>query len=176
MPAPNQMSFVVTIFLILLLECNSLTFLSKTDSFAEYPAWSTKFSGNLEFEFQTFNPSSLLLYTEEISDSPNDRKSFLRLSLRRGSLYLVVQMGDEDFLSKKDKEFGAHMNDLKWHKVLIIRDKNKTTVTLDNRWSFVLINEGKLRYLPVNSSLFVGGISKEALTSLVNGQLKLIPR
>jgi len=168
----------VTIVLFLLHFCDCITFLSREDSFAEYPPWSARLSGSLEFEFKTFNPRSLLIYAEEISDSPNDRKSFLKLSLLHGSLNLVVQMGGEDSRSKKTKRFSANLNDLRWHKVRIVRDKNKTTVTIDGRWSFDLTNQGTISELPVNSSLFVGGVNKEKLKDLVSGRIKLnqIPR
>ena len=168
----------VAIALFLLHFCDCITFLSREDSFAEYPPWSARLSGSLEFEFKTFNPRSLLLYAEEISDSPNDRKSFFKLSLLHGSLNLVVQMGGEDSRSKKTKRFSANLNDLRWHKVLIVRDKNKTTVTIDDSWSFVLINQGTILELPVNSSLFVGGVNKENLEKLVSGRIRLnqIPR
>lgn len=179
MSAPSKMLFsAVTVLIYLMNLCDCITFLSKEDSFAEYPPWRTKFSGSLEFEFKTFNPRSLLLYAEEVSDLPNDQRSFLKLSLLHGSLSLVVQMGGEDYPSKKIKRFGANLNDLRWHKVLIIRDKNKTTVTIDGRWSFVLINEGDLLNLPVNSSLFVGGVNKEVMDKAVSGRIRhnLIPR
>ena len=179
MPVTSKMFFsALTVLISLMNLCDCITFLSKEDSFAEYPPWRTKLSGSLEFEFKTFNPRSLLLYAEEASDLPNDRRSFLKLSLLHGSLSLVVQMGGEDSLSKKTKRFGANLNDLRWHKVLIIRDKNKTTVTIDGRWSFVLVNEGDLLNLPVNSSLFIGGVNKKVLDKAVSGRIRqnLVPR
>ena len=174
----NMFLPAVSIMLSVLHLSKCITFLSREDSYAEYPPWEAKTSGRLEFEFKTFNPWSLLLYAEEVSDLPNGQKSFITLSLRHGSLRLVVQMGGDDFRSKRTLDnFGVNLNDLRWHKVVIIRDKNKTILSLDGR-SWDLINEGKLLHLPVNSSLFVGGVHREILHKVVSARIKQnqIPR
>ena len=152
-----------------------LTLLSGSNSYAEYPPWTADVSGKIEFRFKTFNPTSLLLYIEEQSSKNQEEKSFLELSLLDGSMKLVVQMGGEDYWSKKQRRFGGNLNDLKWHSVQIIRDKRKTTLKVDN-WSFSLINTGEADQLSVNSSLYVGGLPKELRGSVVNGRIFYTPR
>ena len=104
-----------------------------------------------------------------------DKHSFLQLSLENGGIRLVVQMGGEDFGSKKQRRFGANLQDLEWHTVQIHRSYQNTTVKVDN-WSFKLVNTGDLRTLPVNSDVYVGGVPSRLKKRLVNGRLSYIPR
>lgn len=150
--------------------CTCLTFLSDSDSYAEYRTWNANVTGTLQFRFKTFKPTAVLLYIDEVSNRPEDEKSYLELSLERGSLKLVVQMGGEGRLSKKEGRFRPRFstfNDMNWHKVKILRNRSKTTVKVD-QWSFEVVNQGKIDYLPVNSSLFVGGVSKMFESKIVN--------
>lgn len=172
----QKVYLIVIVILALNHSYNCLTFLSKEYSFAEFPPWSARYSGSLELEFKTANPTSLLIYAEEISRKPSDEKSFIQLNLLHGSLKLVVQMGGESFWSSKKTLIGVNLNNLKWHKVVIMRVKNKTSITLDGRWSLTLTNEGDLKYLPVNSSLFIGGVGKERLRKVVSGRVRRAQR
>ena len=150
--------------------CSSLTFLSDSDSYAEYRTWNANTTGILEFRFKTFKPTAMLLYIDEVSNRPEDEKSYLELSLDRGSLKLVVQMGGEGRMSKKERRFRprfSSFNDMNWHKVKILRNRSKTTVNVD-QFSFAVINQGKIDYLPVNSSLYVGGVSRMFESKIVN--------
>eukprot|EP00795_Rhopilema_esculentum_P007522 gene7522-13303_t len=169
--------YVLSVISMILDLCDCLSFLSPKTSYAEYPAWTASVNGKLEFEFKTYEMQSLLLYVEEIGHFQRyDDRSYLKLELRKGGLYLIVQMGGSDSASKKRKRFGAGLNDLKWHKVVIQRNGIKTVVMID-KWKFDVNNEGGvLSYLPINSSLYIGGVPHSKLGSAVDKGLDKTPR
>lgn len=159
--------FIFAAILALMHASNCLTFLNRSESYAEYPAWNSVHDGRLQLEFRTYLPTSLLLYAEEISKRPSDERSFMKVSLLNGRLNVIIQMGGEDERSKKHVLHYGNLNDMKWHKLVIIRDKNKTKLSIDGH-PLVVVNDGEQNYLPLNSSLFIGGVNSKVLKNPIS--------
>eukprot|EP00794_Sanderia_malayensis_P004633 gene4633-5240_t len=167
---------ILLISSMILDRCNSITLLSRSSSYAVYPPWPANVTGRLEFRFKTSNPNSLLLYIEEENNEKDrDDKSYLQVSLQQGAIKLEVQMGGTDFWSKKHRVFGLDLNDLEWHSVEIKRKRRSTTLKID-QWSFNIINTGMASTLPINSSVYVGGLPNQLRRKVVNGRVFYTPR
>ena len=153
------------------------TFTKMKSSYIKYEQWDVTELGALTFKFKTHNHYGLIFYSDN-SKSSSTEESFISLALNYGKLSLTVQMGAEDYRSKKSEDIGTDLNDLKWHYVEIKRKGRETTIKLDNNPNTekILINDGEQSKLVLNSGLFFGGISPELIDNLVDGSILSVPR
>ena len=156
----------------------TFTFLDHSSSYIEYTQWDAAEAGNLTFSFKTHKPYGLLLYSDN-NKNIGSGESYINLKLKYGNLKLTVQMGGEDYKSKQVKELKVDkkLNDLKWHKVSLQRNKRLTVLEIDDgKYRATLMNQGEEDRLFLNSGIFIGGISKEMKTSLIDRTVLTTPR
>merc|ERR1711962_868096 len=83
--------------------------------------------------------------------------------LRRARFYIRIQIGDEDYKSKKELEVGENLDDMQWHTVQLDRNGKETGVILDGSKPKYLQNDGVGETLTLNSGLYVGGVPDEII-------------
>ena len=104
----------------------------------------------LRFRFKTFLPDALLLYMDDEGNT-----NFLRLELIRGKLRLTCSYGSR-FGPMADETRGENLNDLAWHRVLVERNRDNTTIYLDNLPKLAVESREK-KGLIVKSPIYFGG-------------------
>ena len=171
------MKLLVTAFLIAFTFNDVIycyTFKSKTSSYIHFEQWDATENGVLKFKFKTFNPYGLLLYSDN-SRSSNSVESFIAVKLNHGKVLVTVQLGSEDYKSKKSGTIGNNLDDINWHHVEIHRRGRETKFMVDKE-ELVLINDGEYKTLELNSGLYFGGISQQLASSLIDQTIKALPR
>ncbi|XP_057311310.1 neurexin-3-like isoform X2 [Hydractinia symbiolongicarpus] len=155
--------------------CLTYTFVNRAASYIQYEHWDASDTGVVKFKFKTYNHYGLLLYSDN-SKSSNSVESFIVVKLNSGKLSLTVQMGAEDYKSKKSGQIGKNLHDLKWHHVEIHRTGRETKLVLDKDDEVMLINDGEHDKLELNSGVFFGGISKQMAADVVDKRVRALPR
>lgn len=128
-----------------------LRFSKDPTAFAVFKSWNAKTNGNLTFHFKTDNKNGFLVYEDD-----RGQCQYIYLSLADGRLRLRLKMGNCD--ETQTLLVGHNLANGQWHKVIVQRNYEWTTITVDN-WTNSTIYKGKGRQiLGVQSDLFVGGI------------------
>ena len=152
------------------------TFVDLKTSYIKYKQWPANRFGTLTFRFKTSSPHGLLLYSDNSKTKLSTSQSFIKLQLLKGELEFTVQTGSEDYKSKKIAMIGKNLNDLKWHEINITRNDRETIILLNKLSEKILINDGEHDELDLNSDIYVGGVSEQIATSLVDGAVLAMPR
>ena len=166
----------ILILLTLIQTIHGYTFLNKRTSYLLYKQWNAKTYGKLKFKFKTHNPSGLLLYSDNSETKNSINENFIAIKLNYRKIEITIQMGGEDYLSKKKEEIGENLDDLEWHTIEVLRDNRKTTVTLDSIESVVIENKGEVQELELNSGVYFGGISRSLEKKLRDKTILALPR
>ena len=162
------------ILLYLIQTSYTYTFLNKRTSHLLYKQWDAKTYGKLKFKFKTHSSYGLLLYSDNTAES-SYKENFIALKLSQGKLQVTIQMGGEDYRSKKTELIGERLNDLKWHTVELERNVKETMIKLDSIEA-VMINEGEYDQLELNSGIYFGGISTYLGSKLIDRTILALPR
>lgn len=129
---------------------SSETFTSARTSFLQLKRWNMSDARCLRFRFKTFLPDALLLYMDDEGNT-----NFLRLELIQGKLRLTCSYGSR-FGPMADETRGKNLNDLVWHRVLVERNKDNTTIYLDDLPKLAVESREK-KGLIVKSPMYFGG-------------------
>lgn len=172
-------SFILIILQCLTFNClvSSFTLLNKDNSFLKYEQWNAMENGTLRFRFKVKNRYGLLMYSDN-SQTSSHLQNFISLIMHNGQLKVTVQMGSEDYKSRKDIYIGRSLNDLKWHTVEIKRNSKHprlTWIQLDDIKK-TIVNDGEYDTLELNSGLYFGGISKTVWRQVIQGTIRIQPR
>ena len=166
----------ILILFTLVQTIHGYTFLNKKTSHLRYKQWNANTHGKLKFKFKTHNSHGLLLYSDNSGTKNSINENFITIKLSYGKLEITIQMGGEDYLSKKKEEIGENLGDLEWHTIEVLRDNRKTTVTLDSTEPVLIKNEGEVQELELNSGVYFGGISTSLEKKLRDKTILALPR
>ena len=97
----TRVSLLVFLYLCKSLSC--YTFIGEPKSYLKFRQWNATSNGSLTFRFKTYKQWGLLVYTDNSRSSSSIRNAVL-IKLQRAKLYIGIQMGDEDYKSKKELE------------------------------------------------------------------------
>ena len=76
------------------------TFIPESKSYMKFKQWNATKNGSLSFRFKTYKKVGLLVYTDN-SKQPTSVRNAVLIRLHRARLHITIQMGDEDYKSKK---------------------------------------------------------------------------
>lgn len=104
---------------------HAIHFLKNYNTYAQYPKWDACINSSISFEFKTSLSEAILMYTDDngnydyVEVTIIDSKVRLRMNIvdgREGSIEITV---------------GDRVNDNKWHRVEIQRNRMETTLFVD---------------------------------------------
>ncbi len=101
-------------------------------SYAQYTAWRPCLNGSLAFDFKTHEPNGMLLYAQHAP------YKYIQLSLSDGALRLRLRISEKDdargvFVLGAPKR---RLNDEQWHRVTLSRQRERTTLMVDDDVTF----------------------------------------
>ncbi|XP_047144470.1 neurexin-3 isoform X2 [Hydra vulgaris] len=160
----------------LLFSVKGYTFIDLKTSYIKYKQWPAHQYGDLTFRFKTSSPYGLLLYSDNSKSKVSTSQNFIKLQLTKGELEFTVQHGSEDYKSKKSVTIGKNLNDLTWHEVNITRNERETVIVLNKLIEKYLQNDGEYDELDLNSDIYLGGVSDQLATNIVDGAVLAMPR
>ncbi|XP_029633411.1 neurexin-4 [Octopus sinensis] len=106
----------------------------------------------LRIHFRTSKPDGVLFYTN------GDQGDYLAIELKRGYLYLHIDLGSTQMSRGASTLVGGSMlDDHQWHDVILQRKKKKITLIVD-RLETIEDANGDFFRLDIDSKLFVGGL------------------
>lgn len=155
---------MVIVFLLMLLMhgCWCLMLQGTSTSYAQYEKWNAGLNGSLEFEFKTEQGNGLLLYTDD--GGTND---FFEIKLVESALRLRYNLGG----GAQILTVGHDLGDGHWHKIIIKRNYENTTLNVDGTTS-TSVSKGKeyeFGHYDKNSDVYIGG-----MPSWYNNKLTLL--
>eukprot|EP00118_Oscarella_pearsei_P020369 m.220533 g.220533 ORF g.220533 m.220533 type:complete len:678 (+) comp39945_c0_seq13:2592-4625(+) len=112
--------------------------------------WEARFSGTIEFEFQTSQADEFLLF----NGGRSNWTDFVGLELVGGRMRLAVNHGSGN---EVELLVGQKLNNRKWHLVHIDLQGRHVQLMVDH-WKLNRKLKGKSRHLDIAGPLFVGGI------------------
>lgn len=141
------------LFLLYFFIHGSVCFLleSTSSSYAQFRKWNVALNGSLAFEFKTDQPNGLLLYTDD-----GGTYDFFEIKLVEGALRLRYNLGG----GAQIITVGRELSNGQWHKVLIKRNDNRTTLTVDNITHSTTSKGKEFHFgnLATNSDVYIGGM------------------
>jgi hypothetical protein len=153
-PLPLLLLLSFVLFLLFLLPSTTAFFSDGTDkAFVKYPRWQACLNGSINFEFRSTDPSGLLLYTDD-----GGKYDFFELRLVKGKMQLRFNLNSTMGLIIADEY--KRLDDNRWHKVGIQRNKLKTVLLIDN-WNKSTLSYGldfQFGSLEKNNYVFLGGM------------------
>ncbi|XP_043077521.1 neurexin 2a isoform X10 [Puntigrus tetrazona] len=132
-----------------------------------YGPWEAGSTGELSFTMKTNISKAVVLYLDDGGNC-----DFLELLINDGRLQLrfAIHCGEPASLHME-----THVNDERWHRVLLTRNYRETMLTMD-RESKVAEVKSKRREMMVASDLYVGGIPPDVrLSALTSSTVKYEP-
>ncbi|CAM1325516.1 NRXN2 (predicted) [Pycnogonum litorale] len=120
-------------------------------SYAQFRKWYVGLNGSFSLEFQTVEPHSLLMYTDD-----GGYYDFFELKLVEGSARLRYNVGGGATVLS----LGRGLNDNEWHRVDIHRNYNETRLTIDGEFQNKVVrgNDQNFGNFSTNGFVYVGGI------------------
>ena len=112
--------------------------------------WEARFSGSIEFEFQTSQADGLLFF----NGGRLNRTDFVGLELVSGQLRLSVNHGGSAHV---DIVAGSELNNRKWHFVNVTLEGRHVILSIDSKVARRKL-KGRSRHLDIAGSLFLGGL------------------
>lgn len=105
-----------------------------TNSYARFPPWNACTNASISFEFKTTQEEGLLMYVDD-----GGRYDFMEVMQRSGTVVLQLNIVDGRE-GKVEIRIGNNVNDGRWHRVEILRNRMETTLLVDgtpsSRYSF----------------------------------------
>lgn len=138
---------------VCLLQVRGFLLDGSASSYAQFPRWNAAPNASLEFEFKTDQGNGLLLYTDD-----GGTYDFFELKLVESALRLRYNLGG----GAQILTVGRDLGDGHWHKVLVARNNENTTLTVDGS-SSTSTSRGKEYEFGKsttggNSDVYVGGM------------------
>ncbi|KAL5005761.1 hypothetical protein ScPMuIL_016919 [Solemya velum] len=149
------MRFSVVFVISLIAGASTGLYLTRTDNtYAQFPKWNACVNASFSFEFRTWDPNGLIFYTDD-----NGTYDFFEISMRNSSVRLRFNIvnGKE---GGQNITLGNRLNDNRWHKVKIQRNRMETILMVDN------LSDSRVAFgsdfyfgdIRNNSHVFFGGI------------------
>ena len=135
---------------ILISRASAETLTKARSSFLQVKRWNVSETKGLGFRFKTFLANALLLYMDDVGQT-----NFLRVELFKGRILLTCSHGTRS--GAMAVEVGENLNDLAWHQVLLEKNDDLTTITVDNRWKSTIKSPEKTRLI-IKSPMYFGGL------------------
>jgi neurexin len=133
-------------------------YLQGTDmSYARYPKWNACINASIGFDFRTTQKEGLLLYTDD-----GGRYDFFEIMHRNGRVTAVLNIVDgRDGHIQID--VGSNVNDGKWHRVKLQRNRMETTLMVDGVTArkFSFGSDFHFGTPENNSHVYLGGMPAE---------------
>ena len=107
-------------------QTDALTFTRTSTTFAKFPRWNACVNSSISFEFKTSARDALLLYTDD-----NGSFDYMEVMLVDGSVRLRMNIVDGKD-GTVEMRLGLRLNDLRWHRVKLQRNRMETTLYVDN--------------------------------------------
>jgi leucine-rich repeat transmembrane neuronal protein 1/2 len=143
------------IFLISFINPASSIRLDGTRSHAKYPKWNACVNATFSFEFKTTQRNdALLMYVDD-----GGTYDFVEVSLHNGHVKLVLNIVDGRD-GRVYMEIGNNVNDGRWHRVDILRNRMETTLIVDGQTDskFAFGSDFLFGDISKNSHVFFGGL------------------
>ena len=123
-------------------------------SYARYPKWNACTNASFSFQFKTAQADGLLMYMDD-----GGRYDFLELMHTSGRVQLVLNIVDGRE-GRVQIEVGRNVNDGRWHRVEIRRNRMETTLMVDDVSSSRVAFGSDFIFgdLDTNSDVFFGGL------------------
>ena len=117
----------IVILLIIIYSAHALEFTKTSNTYAKFPKWNACINSSMSFEFKTTAEEALLMYTDD-----NGRFDYVEIILvnRRVRLRMNIVDGREGSV---EITVGKRLNDNKWHRVEIQRNRMETTLFVDGK-------------------------------------------
>uniref|UniRef100_A0A669EF34 Neurexin 2 n=1 Tax=Oreochromis niloticus TaxID=8128 RepID=A0A669EF34_ORENI len=132
-----------------------------------YGQWDAKTTGELSFILKTNISKALVLYLDDGGNC-----DFLELLIADGRLQLRFTIHCAEPASLHTE---THINDQRWHRVLLARNYRETKLVVDNEEKATDV-KSKRKEMVVVSDLYVGGISPDVrLSALTSSTVKYEP-
>lgn len=151
--AEGRWTWLWTLFLCLLLQGDTIAFVleGSPSSYARFKKWIAGLNGSLSFEFQTREPNSLLLYTDD-----GGAFDFFELKLVEGTLRLRFNLGGGASIIS----VGKNLSNGHWHRVEIIRDVEETLLKVDEDTQGLISRGPEYQFgnYTTNSFVYFGGM------------------
>lgn len=141
---------IVLIFLILPLlsvikQSFAIHFTKTSRTYASFPKWNACTNSSLSFEFKTRSDKALLMYTDD-----NGNYDYVEVMVYGGAVRLRMNIVDG---RESDVEItlGRNVNDGRWHRVEVQRNRMETTLYMDE------FHESRVAF---GSDFYFGNISE----------------
>ncbi|KAL4216896.1 neuroligin protein binding [Mactra antiquata] len=103
----------------------ALHFLKNYNTFAQFPQWDACINSSISFEFKTILPEALLMYTDD-----NGNYDYVEVMIFNSKVRLRMNIVDGHERSI-EMVVGERVDDNKWHRVEIKRNRMETTLFVD---------------------------------------------
>ncbi|KAM7397979.1 hypothetical protein PAMA_006044 [Pampus argenteus] len=132
-----------------------------------YAQWDARATGELSFILKTNISKALVLYLDDGGNC-----DFLELLIADGRLQMRFTIHCTEPASLHTE---THINDQRWHRVLLSRNYRETRLMVDNEEKVAEV-KSKRKEMAVASDLYVGGISPDVrLSALTSSTVKYEP-
>ncbi|ELT97440.1 hypothetical protein CAPTEDRAFT_26965, partial [Capitella teleta] len=105
-----------------------------SNSFARFPPWDACVNASISFEFKTTQQEGILMYVDD-----GGRYDFMEIMQRSGTIFLQLNIVDGRE-GRVEISVGNNLNDGRWHRVEVLRNRMETTLLVDgtpsSRYSF----------------------------------------
>ena len=128
-PGTSMLSVAAAFLALLPALASPLLLEGSLSSYAQFRKWQATPNASLEFDFQTTQPSGVLLYTDD-----GGYYDFVELKLVEGSVQLRFNFG----AGAEVLTVGRGLNDGRWHRVSLLRAGAATTLAVDDARDAVL--------------------------------------
>ncbi|XP_057215524.1 neurexin 2a isoform X12 [Triplophysa rosa] len=146
---------------------SALEFDGLPGQWVRYGPWQAGATGELSFTMRTNISKAVVLYMDDGGNC-----DFLELLINNGRLQLrfAIHCGEPASLHME-----THVNDERWHRVLLTRNYRETTLVMDGESKMAEV-KSKRREMMVASDLYVGGIPPDVrLSALTSSTVKYEP-
>uniref|UniRef100_A0A4W5MQQ9 Neurexin 2 n=1 Tax=Hucho hucho TaxID=62062 RepID=A0A4W5MQQ9_9TELE len=153
--------------LLLTVMATALEYEGVPGQWTRYGRWEATVTGELSFTLKTNISKALVLYLDDGGNC-----DFLELLITDGRLHLRFTIHCAEPASLHTE---THVNDQRWHRVLLTRNYRETTLVVDNEEKVAEV-KSKRSEMVVASDLYVGGISPDVrLSALTSSTVKYEP-
>lgn len=151
----------------LVLTGSALEYEGVPGQWTRYGQWDAKTTGELSFILKTNVSKALVLYLDDGGNC-----DFLELLIADGRLQMRFTIHCAEPASLHTE---THVDDLRWHRVLLDRNYKETKLVVDNEEKVAEV-KSKRKEMVVASDLYVGGISPDVrLSALTSSTVKYEP-
>ncbi|XP_053386148.1 uncharacterized protein LOC123539409 isoform X3 [Mercenaria mercenaria] len=137
--------FLIVPFLSVIKVSNALHFTKTSRTFAKFPKWNACTNSSFSFDFKTGNSKALLMYTDD-----NGGYDYVELMVHGGAVRLRMNIVD-GHEGSIEITLGRNVNDRRWHRVEVQRNRMETTLYLDE------FHESRVAF---GSDFYFGNVSR----------------